>query len=392
MGKILWKYFLKEILSPLLVSLVVLVLVLLLGKVMKLSDIIFSGGVTLRSFSRIVYFALPYFLIYAIPMATLLGIHLAFLRMANDREIIALKASGLGCNQMIGPVLLISVLAYLITTCLSLFVLPDSNFRMRQSLYEMIESSGRLLLKERVFVDQFPGLLFYVNHIDPETKMLKKVLIQDNRRPEARCTIFAKTGELSPLKGGNGFVLRLKTGVIARINESMDTAQNINFENYELVLSLGGKERGTIRRKAKELPTKELFVTMKNMKPGDRNYIKYRLIFHKRVAFPVSCLVLGLIAAPLGMKVREDTRVPGLASGLAVFLIYYIMLTAGQNLSEVGALPPVVGLWFPNLVFAVIASFFWIQITRDRSLIEIPFLLRSRSSQKNNDRDKDREI
>ena len=122
------------------------------------------------------------------------------------------------------------------------------------------------------------------------------------------------------------------------------------------------------------------------------SYIKYRLIFHKRVAFPVSCLVLGLIAAPLGMKVREDTRVPGLASGLAVFLIYYIMLTAGQNLSEVGVLPPVVGLWFPNLVFAVIASFFWIQITRDRSLIEIPFLLRSRSSQKNNDRDKDREI
>ena len=351
---------------------------------MKLSDVLFSGGVTLAGFSRIVYFALPYFLLYAIPMATLLGIHLAFLRMANDREIIALKASGIGCSRMIGPVLLVSIVAYLLTTYLALFVLPHSNFRMRQSLYELIQKSGKLLLKERVFVDQFPGLLFYINHINPQTKCLEKVLIQDNRNPEARCTIFAKTGELSPLENENGFVLRLQNGVITRINDSMDTAQNINFKNYELVIGTREKGRGAIRRKAKELPTKQLFTRIKELKRGDRNYIKYRLLFHKRLAFPVSCLVLGLIAAPLGMKVREDTRVPGLASGLAVFLVYYVMLTAGQNLSEVGMFPPFLGLWLPNIGFGIVALFFWLQVTKDRSLMEIPFLSKVRYSQKTN--------
>ncbi len=374
MGKILWKYFLKEILAPFAVSLIVLILVLLLGKVMKLSDVLFSGGVTLASFSRIVYFALPYFLLYAIPMATLLGIHLAFLRMANDREIIALKASGLGCNRMIGPVLLVSVIACLLTTYISLFVLPDSNYRMRESLYELIQKSGKMLLRERVFIDQFPGLLFYINHIDPETKHLEKVLIQDNRNPEARCTIFAKKGELLPIRNGEGFVLKLENGIISRINKAMDTAQNINFKNYELVLGSKRKGRRVLRRKAKELSTKQLFSEIKKLKPNDRHFIKYRLIFHKRIAFPLSCLVLGLIAAPLGMKVREDTRVPGLASGLAVFLIYYVMLTAGQNLSEVGILSPTIGLWMPNLVFALVGVFFWIQVSRDRSLLEIPFL------------------
>ncbi len=382
MGKILWKYFLKEILAPFLVSLVVLILILLLGKVMKLSDILFSGGVTLALFSRIVYFALPYFLLYAIPMATLLGIHLAFLRMANDREIIALKACGVGCSKLIGPVLLVSLAAYAVTTCISLFVLPNSNYRMRQSLYELIQKSGKLLLRERVFIDQFPGLLFYVNHIDPETKRLEKVLIQDNRNPKARCTIFAKTGELLPVKEGNGFVLELENGVITRINDSMDTAQNVNFKSYELII--GSKKRGRSRlgRKTKEVPTGRLLERMKKTKPGDRHYIKLRIVFHKRVAFPVSCMVLGLIAAPLGMKVREDTRVPGLASGLAVFLVYYVMLTAGQNLSEVGVLPPFLGLWFPNIVFGAVALFFWLQVSKDRSLLEIPFPATLRSPEK----------
>ncbi len=377
----------KEILGPFVVSLVVLVLILLLGKIMKLSDIIFSGGVTLRLFSRIVYFALPYFLLYAIPMATLLGIHLAFLRMANDREIIALKASGLGCNKMIGPVVLVSITAFVLTTYISLFVLPDSNYRMRQSLYELIQKSGKLLLRERVFIDQFPGLLFYVNHIDPETKRLEKVLIQDNRNPEARCTIFAKRGELLPIKEGKGFVLELNDGIITRINESMETAQDINFKIYELIIGSKSKGRNRIRRKIKELPTAELFEKMKKSRPGDHNYTKLRLIFHKRVAFPFSCIVLGLIAAPLGMKVREDTRVPGLASGLAVFLIYYVMLTAGQNLSEVGFLRPSLGLWFPNLSFALVAIFFWLQVTKDRSLLEIPILNKVRTvSRKNQDK------
>ncbi len=376
MGKILWKYFLKEMLGPFLVSLVVLILVLLLGKVMKLSDVLFSGGVTLAAFSRIVYFALPYFLLYAIPMATLLGVHLAFLRMANDREIIALKASGVGCGKMIGPVLVVVISAYLLTTYISLFVLPDSYFRMRQSLYELIQKSGKVLLKERVFVDQFPGLLFYVNHIDPETKRLEKVLIQDNRTPEARCTIFAKSGELVPLKNDSGYVLQLGNGVITRINDSMDTAQNINFERYELVL--GGKRKGggLTRSKAKELTTRQLIERIRSRKIDKKRSIKYRLLLHKRIAFPVSCLVLGLIAAPLGMKVREDTRVPGLASGLAIFLVYYVTLTAGQNLSEVGIIPPAIGLWFANLVFGVLAIFFWVQISRDRGMLEIPLLKR----------------
>jgi len=371
MKKILWQYLFKEMLSPFSVSLLVLILILLLGKIMKLADILFSSQVTFASFSRVLFLALPYFLLYALPMATLLGIHLAFLRMANDKEIIALKSSGIGSHSMLGPVLVLSLSAYLLATLISVKILPDTNYRLRLSLFQMLKENSKLLLRERVFIDKFPNLVFYINNINRETQRMKKIFIQDDRKPEVKSTIFAQEGEL--VRGGraNDLILHLEHGVITRINDSLDTAQNIGFEDYELILETGPKAHTTLSKHPKEMSTGILLSKITKSKPGSREYIRSEIALNKRFSLPASCLVLGLIAAPLGMKVREDTRIPGFATGLAVFLVYYILFTAGKNLSEIGFIPPFLGLWLSNIVFGILGSYLWYQASRDREYIPV---------------------
>jgi lipopolysaccharide export system permease protein len=79
--------------------------------------------------------------------------------------------------------------------------------------------------------------------------------------------------------------------------------------------------------------------------------------WHKRVALPVSCLVLGFVGAPVGGLNRRTGRLGGFASSAASLLMYYIMVTAGSSLAETGTISPTLGVWGPNVLAVAAAAY-----------------------------------
>ncbi|MDO9112085.1 MAG: LptF/LptG family permease, partial [Desulfatirhabdiaceae bacterium] len=75
--------------------------------------------------------------------------------------------------------------------------------------------------------------------------------------------------------------------------------------------------------------------------------------FHKKFSLPFACIALGLLAVPLGIQSRSSRRYFGISLGIFFFLIYYMLLSAGWVFGEAGIYPPLLGMWFPNLVTAV---------------------------------------
>ena len=62
---------------------------------------------------------IPAFLELAIPLATLLGIMLAFARLSGDSEIVVIRASGISLGQLIKPVVIFGLFASLLTLWVS---------------------------------------------------------------------------------------------------------------------------------------------------------------------------------------------------------------------------------------------------------------------------------
>jgi lipopolysaccharide export system permease protein len=83
--------------------------------------------------------------------------------------------------------------------------------------------------------------------------------------------------------------------------------------------------------------------------------------FHEKFSLPFACFTLGLVAMPLGMRARRGKRSMGTVLGIILFLAYYILLSTGWSLGESGTLPPVVGMWTPNLVMTVIGIFLYVR-------------------------------
>ena len=114
--------------------------------------------------------------------------------------------------------------------------------------------------------------------------------------------------------------------------------------------------------------------TTKNTDYTVRKILSAEVEFHKKFSIPFACFVLGLVGIPLGLIVKKGGRMFGFGIGLAVIVVYYLLLQVGQNAGMNGMMPPAVAMWLPNIVIGIFgAAFnFWmiaegkIQAWRDR--------------------------
>jgi len=114
MKRILSLYIIREITSLFLLGIAIFTLILLMGRLIKLTDMVISRGVPLGDVSRMIIYLMPSFLVFTIPMAFLLAVLLAFGRLSADNEITVLKAGGISLAQLMPPVLVCAVAASLL--------------------------------------------------------------------------------------------------------------------------------------------------------------------------------------------------------------------------------------------------------------------------------------
>lgn len=94
MKRTLYLSIIREITSLFLLGLGIFTLVLLMGRMIKLTEMVISRGVALADMGRMIICLMPSFLVYTIPMAFLLAVLLTFGRLSADSEITVMKACG----------------------------------------------------------------------------------------------------------------------------------------------------------------------------------------------------------------------------------------------------------------------------------------------------------
>ncbi|MCB2193191.1 MAG: LPS export ABC transporter permease LptF [Deltaproteobacteria bacterium] len=351
-ARIIHRYLLFEMLSPYFVSLGVFTFVLLMAKIMELTDLVVSRGVGLDVVGKLLMYTMPYFLVFTIPMATLLGVLIAFLRLSSDNEVVALKAAGVSLNKLLPPVATLALFSWLVTSILAMWALPWGNNRFENLVYQVASHRAELALKEGAFIDTFPNLVIYIDKL-PGGGVLKNVFIVDQRDRKKQHTIVAKRGKFFPAKGGK-LTLRLYEGGIYAVDPARRSPQTAGFETYDVTLDAGAfvaKQRK--EKHEKEMYVSELLAAMAKEPPDSKLYYLLDMELQKKFSLPFACLVMALIGLPLGIGSKSG-RSWGVAVALIVFLAYYLLLSAAWSFGEGGYYPPVVGMWAPNIIFAAV--------------------------------------
>jgi lipopolysaccharide export system permease protein len=366
MPLILYRYLTKEILSPLLLGLIIFTGVLLMGRMLKLADMVVSKGVPLSEVLKLVAYLLPTFAVITVPMALLMAVLLAFSRLSADSEIVAIKASGISLYKLLPPVMLLALCAFLLTTFNAIYLLPKSNVAFKELLYHVIQGRVNLSLKEQVFNTSLPGLLVYIDKNDEERGTLSGVMIQDERNPREVSTIFAKTGSFSMEEKEKKLQLHLFDGSIHQLRPQGHYRQ-LAFQEYTLSVDLAT----TMSSFEKNETDMSLAEIRQNLKKGGfprKLTLDMGIELHRRFAFPFACFIFALVAVPLGIHNRRSGKSSGFSLSITVLLVYYIMQSFGKALAGKAILPLAVAVWLPNFIFLTAGIYLFVKAAREESI------------------------
>jgi lipopolysaccharide export system permease protein len=126
--------------------------------------------------------------------------------------------------------------------------------------------------------------------------------------------------------------------------------------NLYLDISHALVQKGPPGRDFDEIGSLELFRDLRQAKAEGKPTIDIESELHKRLSIPFACLLFGLIGAPLGIRRSRSGKSAGIGIALLVFLVYYMVLAAGTNLSDTGKLSPAVAYWLPNVLMTAAAG------------------------------------
>ena len=331
--------------------LVVFALIVLATRMLSITELIVSKGVGATMIGRMIIYLLPEIISFALPAAALMSVLLAFARLGVDNEIVAMKSAGISLYQLLPPVIWISIAGFIASLWLGISAIPWGNRSFKDLVYQIARSKADLGIKEHVFTEPFDGVVFYVNSVVRSGGLMKDIFVVDKRNPETSNTIVARAAKAISMPQHRAIVLHFINGTIFMVEKERGAVRTIQFQTYDLTISLKDIMAGLSarRHKPKEMGIKELLGNLKKLRPGTSkwNQILYRLL--EKASLPIGVLLMGLIGMPLGAQMRSRGRSRGIGISLAIFVIYYLFMGGTKNLTETGAIHPAVGVWLPDL-------------------------------------------
>jgi lipopolysaccharide export system permease protein len=360
------RYLAREILLPLAAGLLFLTQLLLATQVLSQASVLFGAGVGLLDVGRVIFYILPYFIGFVLPVAFLLGVVLGVSRLAADREVVAMGAAGLSPLRLLRVPVVLSLLVAVLGLWLTLVLEPAGMRASRSLMNDIVRKNVSSEIRPGTFYDQIPGFTLYAERVDEHG--WTDVLIHDRSNPDAPVLSLARHGRLEPVGQGQDMRLALEEGELHREDARSDAYAAVDFHRAELVLGLGSglaSRGGALARNARELTLAEtraqIAAAYARGDLEDAWHTEGNL--HRRVAAALVVIAFALLGVPLGASPWAG-RAFGAGATLLVMVLHYILLRGGQILVEGGHFPAWMGLELGNVVVAAVGVALLVRLAR----------------------------
>jgi len=367
---------------------------------LKFAALIINRGVAFSQIGMVFISIIPTFLEVAIPLATLLGVMLAFGRLSGDSEVIVMRSSGISIFSLLKPVIAFGAFCGLLTLFISLYISPWGFRNLDQTLFEIARTESLAGLEQGIF-NKLGRLTLYAEEINYSSGALKNVLIDDKRDSDNRQIITSLSGSIESDEASRTITLHLKNGYVHQLVQGkyvltrydtnslvMDSNQMYDPDSdkqgpslRELSLSELSQTREELKQALPNAPEKieldQLAEAIKTNIPQvagappamtraeiQKKIYRIETERNRRFSMPYAAFILALLGLPLGIQVPRTQRTwgAGLSAvlGMAAFVVYYALLSVGVAFAENGKISSMLALWLPNVIttaFTLYASY-----------------------------------
>jgi lipopolysaccharide export system permease protein len=340
---ILGRYILREVVTSWLLVTTVLLVILLANEVVGVLERAaanqYPQGVVLE---LIGLGALQYMSIL-VPVGLMLGIVLAFGRLYHDSEMAAAQALGAGRETVYLPVALLAVLATAALAWLSLVLAPRAINRalnLRNAALHAGQFAPIAAGKFRTFIGG--NAVVFAQEVAPDGT-LGKVFVERSRGPEVEVALAQRARHTVTADGGT-HIITLYDGERFEGVPGSKEFRMVRFAEHVVPVAVPVVSDAVHDVEAR--PTREL---LNSSEPAERAELQWR------IALPIMCLVLALLAVPLARLNPRQGRYARVWLAVVIFFLYYNLAAAGKAWIARGTVPQFIGLWWTHVVVVLLA-------------------------------------
>ncbi len=347
------RYLARSIAIPLLGTLILAAMLLVLDKMLRLFDFVVTAGGPVSVVWRMLANLLPEYFSLGIPIGLMLGILLAFRKLALSSELDALRGIGIGFGRLLRVPYFYAVALMLLNVAIVGYIEPYSRYRYEGLRFDL--RSGALGASIRVGEFNRLGrrLTLRIDSSENAGTQLRGIFVQVDDRSGMSVAATAEAGRFLSTDDPDTILFRLRQGRLIQQSPKFPAPRTLSFESYDLPINLPQVDRFRSRgHEHDELTLVELYREAYGGGAHGHDRLAAEANLHFRIVEVVMMLMLPLLAVALAVPPKRSSSALGIFIGIVIVVAYHKVNQYAELAGAQGRIDPVVALWVPLVLLA----------------------------------------
>jgi len=354
------RYLARQIAAPLFGSLVLAAMLLVLDKMLRLFQYVVDAGGPVSVVWRMLANLLPEYLSLGIPIGLMLGILLAFRKLALSSELDALRGIGIGYGRLLRVPYLYAVPLMIINLLIVGYLEPYTHYRYKGLQFDLKSGALGAAITVGEFNHLGKRITLRIERSENKGTQLYGIFVESDDGKGNSIAATADRGRFLSTDDPDKILFRLTKGRLIQNSPKFSTPRTLAFDSYDLPVSLPAIDQFRSRAAGEEdeLYLHELWQLGyggKAASPAARAAAKAH--FNYRMVEIIMMLMLPLLAIALAIPPKRSTSGLGIFVSILIVVAYHKVNQYADASAATGRLDPTLGLWVPLFVLAGLV--FW---------------------------------
>ena len=273
-------------------------------------------------------------------------------KLANNTEVIAFLSSGVSFSRFLRPYLYGAFFVSILALVLGLYLAPKASQGFNDFSYKYFKKGKSAVDNKNVFKQINDNDFIYVSSFNVKNKQGSNFTLEHIEDNKLIYKISASN--IKYLEKDSTY--RLTNYVKRTIGEIEDELEIIRRK--DTLFSFDIDDLTPVIYIAETLSYKDLtdFID-KEEKRGSSDIGRYLLVKYRKWSLPVSVFILTIIAVAVSSKKRRGGMGVNLAVGICIAMVFVFFDKIFGVMAEQSNFPPIIAVWFPNIIFGVLAAY-----------------------------------
>ena len=351
------RYMARLIAVPLLSTLTIAAMLLVLDRMWRLFSFVVDEGGPVSVVWRMLANLLPEYLGLGIPIGLLLGILLAFRRLATSSELDVMLGVGMSYARLLRVPYLYAVVLALLNLAIVGYVQPRARYGYERLRFELRTGALGASIKVGEFTHLGKGMTLRIEQSRDEGRRLSGIFVHAETPKGDWVGVTAERGRFLATDDPDVIIFRLTDGTLIHNRPDFRTPRVLTFSSHDLPIDLPKFESFRGRGENAENRESTLFELARQ---GRQRGVPVherdpsRAEFHFRVTEVVSMFLLPLLALALGVPPKRSSSALGVLVSVVMIVTYYKVNQYAETLGRYAQIDPLIALWVPFLLFAAL--------------------------------------